>query len=165
MPDLLEAVQLQPAHASSHLLLGSIMAESRQRIPAVLALYHFLLLEPDTKRSPGALALLDRLLSQGVTQESENQITIQLAAPEKKDPFSSMEMMMSLMSASRMGKDNKGKSEAAQFAEITDLLFSMLSGLEKEKSARIWWTVYGTLFTAMNEKDHTEAFSYYIRQS
>jgi len=58
------ALKLNPNHASSHLLLGHLMVQTKQRVPAMLALYYFLMLEPESTRSPLTYKLLVELKEQ-----------------------------------------------------------------------------------------------------
>lgn len=72
----INAIEIYPAHASSHLLLAYIMFAQGERIQSMLPLYYFLLLEPEGDRSIAAYELLNNLWSQGVRQKGQRDIQL-----------------------------------------------------------------------------------------
>lgn len=157
------AISAKPDHASSHLVLSAAMQQTGQRIKAILPLYYFLMLEPNSNRSKPNYAVLKRLLNQGVEKKDEKNINISISASQD-DEFGAAELMIGLLSASKLSRDNKNKSELASFAELNESLFNVLGELKKEKTG-IWWDVYVATFDKLTNSGNLEAFSYYISQS
>lgn len=56
--DLKQVLLTNPNHASSHLSLADLYVKADERIPALLANLRFLLIEPRSARSPGALQVV-----------------------------------------------------------------------------------------------------------
>jgi tetratricopeptide (TPR) repeat protein len=162
---VIEAIKIRPSHASSHLLLGYIMRNQNKRVKSILALYNYLLLEPNMKRTKDAIALLESQLMKGVKKDNEKTITISYD-PNADEDFASAELMLSMMRASRSMDENKNKTEPELFAEETKSFFTVIGQTDKEnKKTGFWWQFYVDFYDAMAKENHTEAFSYYITQS
>jgi len=79
------AVVCNPAHGSSHLLLGQILLGSPGgRVPGVLALARFLVLEPTSPRAAQARQLLDQALLQGLNRTGDRQLNVNIPAESLK---------------------------------------------------------------------------------
>jgi tetratricopeptide (TPR) repeat protein len=161
---LQKALALNPKHSSSHLLLGYVMAAQSKRVKSVLALYNFLLVEPNSPRASDAYKTLRSQLQKGVSKEGDNTINITLSMDSKRDDFSPAEVMISMLEASKNLEEKKNKPEQQLFAENTASLFSVLGEL-KGKNNSFWWTYYVNFFYSMKQNDHVETFTYYISQS
>jgi len=159
------AINARPTHASSHIILATLMKYKNQRIKAVLCLYYALMLEPNNKRSAAVYADLRALLDQGVKQESEKKINVNISSLASKDKdFGAAETMMSLLSASRFIEKNKNKSDLELFQDQTKALFQLLSDSKKDKKG-FWWDLYVDRFGDLLKSGNLEIFSYYISQS
>lgn len=159
----LKAINKNPSHASSHLILSKIMEKQGVRIKAMLPLYFFLLIEPNTQRANVEYQTLKNYLDHGVTQTSEKNINV--VVPMNEDPdFGAAEMMISLLKASNSLEENKGKTELQLFAENNESLFTILGELKKENSG-FWWDFYVPFFYDLANEDLTEVYSYYISNS
>jgi tetratricopeptide (TPR) repeat protein len=159
----IKAINNNSSHASSHLILSKIMEKKGSRIKAMLPLYFFLLLEPNSSRSAIEYQTLKKYIDQGVSQTSEKNINI--VVPMDEDPdFGTAEMMISLSKASNSMEENKGKSDLELFAENNDQLFKILGELKKDNSG-FWWDFYVPFYYEMASNDLTKAFSYYISLS
>lgn len=162
--DALEkSLQLNPAHASSHLFLGNIMSIQQQRIKSILALYNFLLLEPQTNRTTTAYGMLEEQYKKRIKNDTEKSVTITVPAKTKNDEFYTAELMLDLLEAGKTNEANKNKTAMQLFAENTNSLFTILGELKKNKHG-FWWDFYVTYFYDMAQKNHTAAFCYYISQ-
>jgi len=165
-PELMAAISENPSHASSHLMLGMLMAEEGKRVPAVLALTHFLLLESNSRRARGALEALDQQMRRGVTQEDNNHITIQIAPGDKDDdPFRTMEVMMSIMTATDLSREGIAKTPQQSFSANLQIVLGMLEKMDKKESGAFWWKAYGELFSGLIKAGHGETLAYHIRTS
>jgi tetratricopeptide (TPR) repeat protein len=159
------AIQQNPNHGSSHFLLAFIMNAQGKRVQTLLSIYYFLLIEPNTARTTDALTLLDNKLKQGVKKTGENSISISIGSLDNKnDEFSSAELMLSMLEATKNIEENLNKSEEDMFCQNTASFFKMLGELKKDKKG-FWWDFYVTFFNDMALAKHTDAFCYYIIQS
>lgn len=160
----IESIKIKPEHSTSHLLLGYVAAAQNQRTPTILAMYYFLLLEPNTTRTQSALELLNKNLSKGVTREGSKQININMPGGDDENGFRSEELMISMLEATKNIEENLGKTKDELFVKNTQSLFKML-GEVKEKKKNFWWDFYVSFFSSMATAQHTEAFCYYITQT
>lgn len=161
----INAIIAKPTHGSSHIILATVMKAKGERVKALLSLYYFLLLEPNSKRSITNLNILKSMLNEGVEKKSGNDININIPSSASKDSiWGAAEMMVSLLGASRYTDENKGKSDMELFVETNRSLFSILGELKKNNS-NIWWDLYVTKFYDLVQSNNYEAYSYYISQS
>jgi Flp pilus assembly protein TadD len=161
----IEALKIKPTHASSHLLLAYVMDAEGSKAKALLALYYFLMLEPDGKRSKTAYDMMLGLLGQGVSRPDEHTINISLSDKKEDDEFRSAELMLAMLEASKNLDENKNKSGPELFYSNTKSFFSFMGEVKKE-STGFWWDFYVDFFYSMTKNpDNVEAFCYYISQS
>ncbi len=158
---LLAALELNPDHASSHLLLAYLKVNQGKRIEPILVLYTFLLLEPDTERAKQAYQLLLELQKQGVSKDEHKDDQINLEINSTEDEFGTVELMLSLQEASQQMKTDDKKSEVEFFIQKTEALISTLDGLKKDKKG-VWWEFYADLLFRIEHAKHLKAFCYYI---
>lgn len=159
----IKAITNNSTHASSHLVLSKIMEKKGSRIKAMLPLYFFLLLEPNSNRAAIEYQTLKNYIDHGVTQTSEKNINV--TVPIDNDPdFSAAEMMISLSKASNSLEENKEKAGIELFAENNDSLFRILGELKKGNSG-FWWDFYVPFFYGMANENLSKSFSYYISLS
>lgn len=183
---LIKGILAKTDHASSHLILGYTMIDQREKIESLMALYFFLLLEPDTDRADDAFAKLRDTWKGDISEGEDGNIVINLSLPDdgdKNDPMNSLELMLSLLElgATEVAEETQGKEEISaeeEFYVKTSMLFGMLNpdqesgnAKKKKKSKKkdklapregFWWDFYASFFYDMNEKGHTETFCYYI---
>lgn len=159
----LKAIENNSSHGSSHLVLSKIMEIQGSRIKAMLPLYYFLLLEPNSSRSKIEYQRLKDFMSLGISQKSESEVNAVIPMDDDTD-FSAAEMMVSLSNVSNSLEGNKEKSDLELFVENNDRIFKILGELKKENSG-FWWEFYVPLFYEMAEMELTRPFSYYISLS
>lgn len=159
----LKAIKNNPLHGSSHLILSEIMTKKGERIKAMLPLYYFLLIEPNSSRSANEYAKLRNYMSKGVTRTSEKDINVVIPTNINSD-FAAVEMMISLVNASNSMEENKEKSDLQLFFDNNKSIFSVLGELKKDNTG-FWWDFYVTFFYKMVNEDQCEAYSYYISLS
>ncbi|MDF7815912.1 glycosyltransferase family 41 protein [Hymenobacter sp. YC55] len=168
-----QAVQANPGHASSNLSWGLSMLDQGNRIPAILALSQFLLLEPNSKRSAENLARLHTLMQQGIEQKEGGATVLSISTeqveaakkPKKgskqgADNFASKEMMLTLL-----GVVNELPPElASNPVEVYNFRFDLFCQqlLPSKGATGLAWTHYAPFFSEMQKKGHTKAFSYVI---
>lgn len=169
LTELKKSAMLDPAHPSSQLALSKAFQEGSYKIPALLAAYRFLILEPRTNRSDSALRLVQTTMQAGVLPgKNSNDITIRVdMSPQKKDEgdFSSVEMFMGLAKAGNYIEKNKNKSEMELLAMNLSSLIAFLSeSTKKSDQSKFTWKYYVPYFIEMKDKGHVEAFLYYTHQ-
>lgn len=159
----IRAIEIKPNHGSSHLVLSGIMQEKGQRIKSVMALYYFLYLEPNSKRSVSAYENLKRQLQAGVKKKDDKNINVSLNLGSMNDPFSSVDLMLSLKASTRYTDENKNKTEIEHFIDMNNSLFGILSE-SKNNNKGFWWDFYVSKFSNILKNGHVETLSYYISQ-
>lgn len=155
-----------PQHPGSHMLLASLFDRGGYKIPAVLAASRFLVLEPNSQRSAGALGLLLRNLQAGVSQGKDaNTINIFVDPSSKKDEgdFGAIDLVISLSKAANKTEANKNKTEMELLVGNFDTLFAIL-GEQKPDNSKFTWKYYVPYFVEMKKHGHVEAFVYYTNQ-
>jgi tetratricopeptide (TPR) repeat protein len=161
----INAILAKPTHGSSHIILSAIMQSKGERVKALLPMYYFLMLEPNSKRSTRNYNSLKNLQGQGVEKKNDNKINVTVPFSASKDSvFGAAEMMVSLLEASKYTDENKGKSDMELFIETNNKFFGILGELKKENKG-IWWDLYVSKFYDLRQTKNLEAFSYYISQS
>ena len=161
----INSIMARPTHGSSHLVLANVMSAKNERVKAVLPLYYFLLLEPNSKRSLVNLEFLKKLLGQGVEKSGEKNININV--PESKNESKEWmvgELTIGMLAATKYTAENEGKTENQIFVENTKSLFSVLDESRK-KNTGLWWDLYVNRFGNLVKSNNVEAFGYYILQS
>jgi len=163
-----EALRCNYNHSSSHYLLGIAMYETDRRTKCLVALYNFLLLENDTKRSAMAKEVINGFQTSKITENEEGNKVINISLPASKskrkkgkqkdeDMFEQMNAMIS--SLSDVLDSNKTVLEIR--VEKNKRLFKSLSGELVNKKSK-WTTFYYDFFTEINNQNYTEAFTYHV---
>jgi Tfp pilus assembly protein PilF len=164
---LTDAIEQNPSHASSHLMLAYLMKDNNQKIKSLLSLHYFLFLEPNSKRSFDAFDLLIKQFSGNVEKEkvNPNQINIMLNGTSLENEFGGVELMISLLEASKTIEENKNKTKEEMFIEHTSSFFKMLGELNRKKKKGLYWDYYIPFFNEVANSEHIDAYCYYISQS
>jgi tetratricopeptide (TPR) repeat protein len=162
------AVASDPNHRSGHFGLAQLYDVGGYKIPVVLALSRFLVLEPSSPRSGPALQRLHFLMEGGASKKEGESVTIFVDPSAKKDEgdFSTFDLALSLFSASRHIEKNKNRSQMQSIVDDFTSLFGMLSGPEAGKRQQGFaWNYYRPYFAEMKARNYVEPFCYYIHQS
>ncbi len=158
----INAIAFKSSHAGSHYVLANICFRKRERVKSILALYYYLLLEPNASRSMVAYKLLQEELNTGIVKEPKN--TISVVVPESKDTtFFAVETVISLMSASRNLESKKKESDLDFFVRQSSSIFELLG--TKHPGPGIWNDLYVHFFSELQKSGNTKAFCHYISQS
>ena len=123
------AIDNAPTYASAHWLLAAVYADSGFAVPALLATFRFLTLEPTGARSQPAAQTLVALLNRGITQqgESEIEITLDPDPPKEEGDFKSAEMILALSGALRFTEEGEKKNELESYVHSLETLVEVLS--------------------------------------
>jgi tetratricopeptide (TPR) repeat protein len=151
-----KAIMIKPDFAGSHLVLGQSMFYQNKRVQSMLALYYFLMLEPNSPRAAQALSMMDQAVNLGITKEGDK-VNVQIPNNDK-DEFGTADVIISLSQANRYDEKNKSKSEQQIFCESTKMLFSTLAENNNGSKKDIWWTFYVPFFADMQKNDNLDAF-------
>ena len=159
----IKAIEDNPSHGSSHLILSKIMASKGERVKAMLPLYFFLLLEPDTPRAVTAYKNLRKYMDEGVSDEMGKKVVVSVPIAGHADFFGA-EMLLSLAKTEQTQEKHEDETELQHFAEINEQLFKGLGELKRGQSG-FWWDFYVSFFSEMANNGLCEAYSYYVSQS
>jgi len=160
------AAALAPNYSSSHLHLGDLFYKGNYRVPAMLAMARFLVLEPNTERSDIAYRIFQEILGGSARAgDKPNEVNIFVSLSDKKDEgdFGGVDMMLGLTKAADFTEENKGKTKGQLAVEQLESLFAMMSELnDKENKSKFVWKYYVPYFSEMKQKKYVEPFYYYI---
>jgi tetratricopeptide (TPR) repeat protein len=154
-----KAVLAKKTHPGSNLMLGYANYYQNNRSETLMALYHFLLLETDTKRAKTAWSIVESVLKLGIKKESENQINLSINA-DARFTNSDMSLMISQIAPDSLINPTK----ASKFAFINSNFFKTLAISEKADAGSVYNKIYVPFFTDLQKAGFTEVFSYYISQ-
>ena len=118
-----------PQHPSSHLLLASLFDRGAYKTPALLAACRFLVLEPNSQRSAGALNLVMKSMQAGVSAgKDSNTINIFVDTSTKKDEgdFGAIDLVLSLTRAAETMDAKKDKTEMQVLVSSFETTFAVL---------------------------------------
>jgi tetratricopeptide (TPR) repeat protein len=172
-----QAVALNPQHGSSHMSLGMMQLSSHARLPGMLALSRFLILEPRSARAAQRLTLLDQAMNQGVAKTGSNSISINISAEALQgangkskgpDNFGPAEMMLSVSSAAALIPPPGIPVHTAmeQFSNQFGGVCRVLGELDaKQTETGFTWNYYVPYFVEMEKKGFVLAFTYLVHAS
>lgn len=165
----IDAIETNPNHASSHYALAMIKNINGERVPSLLSLYYFLLLEPSSKRAETAYQLLQKQLG-GNVQKDENdplKINIVLDSKNMDSEFSTAEMMLAMLEASNTLEKNENKTPEELFESNSSSFFSVLGEIKEndKKKSNVWWDFYVPFFYDLAKSEYIEVFCNYISLS
>lgn len=159
---LSEAIYLNKNHPSSHLLMAYNAIAKNERIKAMLSLYYFLLLEPNTDRAATAYQILLRLQKDNISQDHYADLELKNKENEQ-DNFKIANILISFLLASQQEELITQSSSEAFFIR-NEIIFKTLSELKDNKQS-FWWSTYVAFFQDISETGYGEAFSYHISQT
>jgi len=163
---LLKGLGLNQSHPGSHFLLSNIHSVKGNKVQALLAAHYFLILESTSPRSKAANAIIQKSFGGNVSKDAEKPNTINISLTlDDSNEFSTSELMLSMIEASRQTEEHEHKSDDEWNIERTTLFFTSLGELNATKSKSIWTTLYIPLFYDLAKSDHMEAFCKYITRS
>lgn len=164
--NVIKAIELNSNHSSSHLILAHVNNSKGNTVQTLLAIHYFLFLEPDTKRSHEAYQILQENFGGNVSKDENKPNTINITLSANNDSqFGAIELMVSMLEASKTLEENKGKTEEEMFVENTNLFFTVLGELKKKESKSIWWAFYASFFYDLSKSNHLETYCKYITQN
>jgi tetratricopeptide (TPR) repeat protein len=165
-----KSLVLASDHAGSNLALGEIYFDENYRIPALLAFFRFLILEPTSQRTPGPVEKIQDLLGRGVVAQDDQHKEINILIPKSQlsydGDFSTVDLGLNMSRAIRFTDESKGKSELQSLtAEIGSLFQLMLELEEKGSHQGFVWEYYAPYFCELKRRDFLEPFINHIFQA
>lgn len=161
------AISLNPLHTSSHYLLATIATQQGFRIQSIMAYGQFLFLENlehpvnITGRSKKGFELLSQQALGNVTRTGEQSINVNLFM-NKADEFSSLNTLMSLMSAQdRIAADSANLSENQRLEQFFNTFGKMIKESNYDKNS-FWGKNYASFFENLSTQKMMEAYTHIL---
>lgn len=164
--NVIKALEINPNHASSHLMLTNIHHQKGNTVQAVLAAHYFLFLEPNSQRSNEGYQILQKNFGGDVAQDKNKSNTVNISLDlDSERQFGSAALMIGLLEASKYNEENEGKTDVEMFIKNTESFFKILGELKEENDKDIWATIYIPFFYDLANSDHLETYCHYIAQN
>ncbi len=160
--NFIQAIKLNSSHATSHLSLGAVNMEMGNKSKALLALYYFLTVEPNTERSKNAIQFIESVINQGVSKDGDKEISITLLSDNMESDFGVVDMFLSLKTATYLSEEEEKPEDL--FLDLTKSFFEILEEQREGKSG-FWWDAYVNVLMLFNNEEHLETYTHFIRQS
>lgn len=161
--EMINAIKQNPSHSSSHLYLALAQKRKQEVTKSLLPVYYFLLLEPTSDRAKNAQRLLQDNLAGDVSRDAVDDQQINIVIDDSDNPYSSVELMISMLSATRFADDTKQLTDEQFFMMSTKGLFELLGNLDL-KTQDVWSELYIPFFDKLVKSEHLETFCQYILQ-
>jgi tetratricopeptide (TPR) repeat protein len=154
----IDAIKLDPKHASSQWLYGLAAYRLKKRGCSLLALCSFLMLEPNSKRAQSAIAYVKNIVNYGITRKDEKNVNITISP----DNTSSLLMPMAVINAT---SDKKGLSPVDSLQLQLTELFKVSKSIVGDHESHFIVTYFANYFEALGSSGSMEAFTRYITLS
>ncbi|MEP6748135.1 MAG: tetratricopeptide repeat protein [Bacteroidota bacterium] len=164
-----KSVSINPKHASSNNAIARLLYTQDKNIPSIFAFCRFLILEPQSDRAKGNLALLQKIVKGNVEQTGKNNITIKIDpkmledtasnGKVKENSFSSTELILNMTSALDYDKKNSNKTDVEQFIRKFETICTSVEET-KNNNFGFYWEYYVPYFIELNKKKLIEPFAY-----
>jgi tetratricopeptide (TPR) repeat protein len=162
------ALRLNPRHVSSWYYLGVVEDNFGNRIPAILALSRFLILEPKGTRAKEILPYLTNKVNNMYYQKKTGKAiaTLSSAGPRTDttaNSFNKVEESLSMLAVMTTlpGIEKEGQSEVAKFEEKEQTIFELLKACKKNNNG-FYWDFVAPYYIAMEEQKYVKAFANYV---
>ena len=161
-------IRLNPQKASSYYYLGIIEAYFENRIPAILTLSRFLVLEPKGKRAEVILPYLTKKVNNMFYQQKTgDSIAIYSSAKTRIDTIKSSflkveENLLILATTSAIpGIGKEGETEIEKFKIKLQTIIELLEAFKKDNSD-FYWEFLAPYFIDMEKQKFVKTFTYLI---
>lgn len=163
----LDALNINPEHSSSNLILATINRVKEQKTRAMLGYYYFLMLEPRSSRAQVALTQLVKLMNLGVQQESNKKINISMSSDrDTADVFYSTDLFCTLNAAVMFTEEYENKSDFEKFFSYTESVSKFLEETFEHKRVDDFYVkLYVTFLTELNKKKLMKTYCRVISQT
>jgi tetratricopeptide (TPR) repeat protein len=156
----IEAIKIDPKHASSQRVYAMTTYKQGKRGLSLLAWCSFLMIEPQTKRSPEAFAYIKSILSYGITKKDEKNVNITVSSTGSP---SNMMMPISIIAAT---ENKKGLSAIDSIQLQLTSLFQIARMITDDKKQQTFAVnYYADYFQKLATSGNMPAFTRYISLS
>jgi tetratricopeptide (TPR) repeat protein len=158
----IEAIKLDPKHASSQRMYALVAFHQNKRVPALMAFCNFLMLEPQTERSAEAFGNIQHILQGGVLKDDRGRTTIQLSPKDDKDN-STMNLAISMVTIAAQQKKLTGM---ALLEYQLKTIFGTAGELSAKKTDKDFFSkFYAGYFYQLSQSTNMPAFTRLISLS
>lgn len=159
------AIKLDPTHASSRLSYAMACYGQNKRVPAIMGLCDFLLMETNTQRSANAYNVLKNLIKSGITKTDDTHTSINLnMQKDGDDDLNAAELSISLAVLS-VSNDSKSKNLSPTETLQAELkaIFGMVGEISaRKKNKDFFWTFYADYFYLLSKSDHMPVLTHIV---
>jgi tetratricopeptide (TPR) repeat protein len=150
----LDAVRLDPHHASSQRIYAMACQAEGKRANAILGWCSFLLLEPQTARSANAFVNLKKVLNYGIKRSGEKKVDISISKDDLNG--SNLIIPMAVLAATE-GKQNLSTTDSLSL-ELKSV-FDVLGESKKDAKSTDYAHFYADYFKKMADSPNMPAFA------
>jgi tetratricopeptide (TPR) repeat protein len=152
----IEAIKLDPKHASSQRMYALVAFHQNKRVPALMAFCNFLILEPQTARSAEAFGNIQHILQGGVLKDSKGNSTILISTKDNQEN-STLNMSISMVLLSAQQKKLAGM-------DLLEYELKKIFDIAGEQSAKktdkdFFWKFYADYFYQLSQSNNMPAFT------
>src|ERR1700761_4427155 len=158
----IEAIKLDPKHASSQRMYALVAFHQNKRVPALMAFCNFLILEPQTARSAEAFGNIQHILQGGVLKDNKGNNTIMLSPKDDKEN-GALNLSISIVTISAQQKKLAGMDLLEyELKSIFTIAGEQSSGKADKGFFEIFYVDY---FYQLSKSDNMPAFTRLISLS
>lgn len=155
----IEALKLDPTHASAHRLYAMATQEQGKRANALLAWCNFLLLEPQSKRSSEAIVSLKRIVNYGISKKDGKNVNVNISTSD----LNSLNLGMTLAIINATSSKPNLSSVDSLSLQLNSL-FPIISEQAPDKDP-FFSKYYAKYFNNMTDSGNIPALAHYITLS
>jgi len=163
------AIMLNPDHAGSHNAIARISNFTNNRIPALLAYWRFLVLEPDGSRAHENLESMQKLMNANVEQNSKDSVSVHYNSEmfgdttnngsQAENNFVQTDLILSMDVARDFLPEFKKNTDVEKFIRKLTTVCESLNE-NKKTGFGFSWDYYVPYFIEMKEKHFIETYAY-----
>jgi len=170
---MMKAIEINPAHPNSHLILSAIMEQTDNKVRAMLSSLFYLFLDPSSEKSKMVYQQLVKLQG-GSIVKSGNETTINISGlllDSDADEMESIAVILNILQATKgMEIEDEETGEKITYSDekIFDLTNSSLfSALEEKQEGQkgFFWEFYAPFYIALQDAGHMDVFNNYVATS
>jgi Tfp pilus assembly protein PilF len=150
----IEAIKLEPKHASSHRAYAMATFYENKRGVSLLGWSSFLLLEPQTKRSTEAYNYIRYILNYGITKKDEKTVNLNISTTDLNP--GNMSLPLAVLSATT---DKKGLTAIDSLTLQLQSVYKVSNTFNMDKKDDFYKHYYADYFSKLAETDNMQAFA------
>ncbi|MDD5362378.1 MAG: tetratricopeptide repeat protein [Ignavibacteria bacterium] len=160
----LNAINQKKDHAGSHYMLGYVMRDTHRKLNAMMCMYYFLYLEPESERSKDAYKQLNKLHN-NLFKKNENGVGTTIYMETEANESTTTDFLYAMQKVLEMKDYDSTKTKTEIFFDNTKSLFSFLNNIKTLQLKAVWKDVYAPFFSDLVTADFVDVFSYYVSVS